>query len=275
VIRLGVRAPAGNSEPVLAALLELAPAGLEQVDGAGWVEFALYGEHGDLPPIGPGPVRLGGVEVEVRTQEVAGDWIERWRAFHRPALVAGRLYVRPPWEPRLDRAGVVDVPIDPGRAFGTGAHPTTRLCLELMLDLEPSGSFDDVGCGSGVLAIAAAKLGWAPVCAWDHDPAALEATRANARLGGVELDSVGFLDLETRAPPAAEVLAANLVRPLLLRMAAGRGWRPPPVLLLSGLLESEADEVAAAFEPLHERRRLVREGWSALLLERRAPRLGP
>ena len=107
--------------------------------------------------------------------------------------------------------------VDPGQAFGTGAHPTTRLSLELLLALEPRGSLADLGCGSGVLAIAAARLGFAPVTALDSEPAAVEATLENARANGVELDA-------RRAPrPArgaaaarADVVAANLVRPLLL-----------------------------------------------------------
>ena len=78
--------------------------------------------------------------------------------------------------------------IDPGQAFGTGAHATTRLCLELLLALEPAGPLVDLGCGSGVLAIAAAKLGWAPVLGVDHDPLAVEATRENARVNGVDVD---------------------------------------------------------------------------------------
>ena len=79
----------------------------------------------------------------------------------------------------------IDLVIDPGQAFGTGAHHTTRLCLELLLELEPAGAFADWGCGSGVLAIAAARLGWAPVLACDSDPAAVEATRENAAVNGV------------------------------------------------------------------------------------------
>ena len=118
--------------------------------------------------------------VDVSTQEIADDWAERWRSFHRPLVIGDRLTVRPPWEPPGDRA--LDVVIDPGQAFGTGSHATTRLCLELMLDLDASrGSFVDVGCGSGVLAIVAAKLGFAPVIALDYDRAATAATARERR----------------------------------------------------------------------------------------------
>jgi ribosomal protein L11 methyltransferase len=251
---------------VLAALLELAPAGLEEVDGDGWVEYAVYGTPGEVPSLPEGEAEVGGRRVVVRGEEVPDDWPERWMRFHVPVLVGGRLYVRPPWEQPAVRPGVAEIVIDPGQAFGTGAHPTTRLCLELLLELDPRGSFADLGCGSGVLAIAAAKLGFRPVAAVDSDAAAVEATRANARDNGVALDRVERWDLRRDAPPPATTVTANLMRPLLLQIAAR--LEPPEMLILSGLLDEEADEVAAAFAPLEERRRLSDKGWTALLLVR-------
>jgi ribosomal protein L11 methyltransferase len=262
VIRLAIRAPADAAEQVLAALLELAPRGVEQVDGEGFVEYAVYGAPGELPSLPEGEADVAGIPVVVSGREVADDWAERWRRFHEPVVIGERVHVRAPWqEPRTD---LVEVVIDPGRAFGTGAHPTTRLCLELLLGLEPA-PLADLGCGSGVLAIAAAKLGFAPVAAFDHDPLALDATQENARVNGVALDRVERLDLREQAPPAAAVVVANLMRPLLLRLAALMDERPP-ALVLSGLLDNEADEVARAFEPLAERERRSLGGWSALLL---------
>jgi ribosomal protein L11 methyltransferase len=265
VIRLAVRAPAEHAERVLAALIELAPGGFEQVDGDDFVEFALYGAPGELPVFPAAEAELGGVRVQVRGVEVADDWAERWREFHRPLLVGERLWVRPPWaEPR---PGVVDLVIDPAQAFGTGAHPTTRLSLELLLGLDPGGPLTDLGCGSGVLAIAAVKLGFGPVAAFDNDHAALEATRENAAANTVELDRVERLDLRDEPAPWAATTVANLVRPLLLQLARCDPGRPD-LLIASGLLEGEEDEVAAAFAPLRERRRLTEAGWGALLLSR-------
>jgi ribosomal protein L11 methyltransferase len=203
------------------------------------------------------------VLVSVRGEPVAEDWAERWKQFHEPVLVGGRLFVRPPWTPARD--DVLDLVIDPGQAFGTGAHPTTRLSLELMLDLEPRGSFADLGCGSGVLAIAAAQLGFAPVAAVDNELAALDATRANAAANGVALDRVERVNLREQEPPAAQTVAANLMRPLLLELARRMQSRPR-ALILSGLLDAEVDEVVAAFAPLAEHRRLSELGWSATLL---------
>jgi ribosomal protein L11 methyltransferase len=251
---------------VLAALLELAPGGVEQVDGDGFVEYALYGAPGELPSFPAGEASVGGVVVSVSGEPVADDWAERWKEFHEPVLVGDRLFVRPPWAD--PRPCTLDLAIDPGQAFGTGAHATTRLSLELLLSLEPAGSFADLGCGSGVLAIAAAKLGFAPVTAVDNEEAALEATLANAAANGVSLDRAERLDLRAEQPPAAETVAANLMRPLLLRLAGRMAEPPPGALILSGLLDGEADEVAAAFAPLEEKRRLSAQGWSALLLRR-------
>jgi ribosomal protein L11 methyltransferase len=235
------------------------------VDGDGFVEYAVYGAPGELPSYPDGEAIVGGVRVDVRGEPVADDWAERWRQFHQPVLVGRRLFVRPPWD--APRPGTLDLVVDPGQAFGTGSHPTTRLSLELLLELEPGGSFADLGCGSGVLAIAASKLGFAPVAAVDNELAALEATRGNAAANGVRLDTIERVDLRERRPPAARTVTANLVRPLLLRLAELMEPRPD-ALIVSGLLEAEADETAAAFAPLAERRRLSSAGWSALFLAR-------
>lgn len=270
MIRLAVRAPAEQAEEALAALLELAPSGLEQADGDGWVEYAVYAPAAELRALPDGEAELGGVAVRVRREQVPEDWAERWKRFHRPQLIGGLLYVRPPWEEPAVRPGLVEIVIDPGQAFGTGAYPTTRLCLELMLELESRSSFVDLGCGSGMLAIAAAKLGHGPVSAFDADRAAIEATDSNARANGVALDRLERFDLRDASPPRADVVAANLMRPLLLRVAELMAeWRPR-ALIASGLLDDEVDEVATAFTPLERRARRSEAGWSAVLLERPA-----
>ncbi len=240
------------------------------MEGDGVVELAVYGAPGELPELDRGEAVLGGVPVTVSAAEVRDDWAERWKRFHVPVVVGGRLRVRPPWEAATSEPGLIDLVIDPGRAFGTGSHSTTRLALELLLELAQNGargSLCDLGCGSGVLAIAAARLGFAPVSALDLDPLALQATAANAHDNGVALERIERFDLRGAPAPVAEVVTANLMRPLLLRVARQLDARPR-ALIASGLLEEEADEVAGAFAPLRERRRLSDGGWSALLLER-------
>ena len=143
----------------------LAPNGVEEERGPGYVEYAIYGGEGELPELGEIDAAVGEGRVEVSSTEIPDDWADRWRDFHKPLLVGERLWLRPSWEP--PREGAIDVVVDPGQAFGTGAHPTTRLCLELLLELEAAGEaggpLTDLGTGSGVLAIAAAKLGWGPI----------------------------------------------------------------------------------------------------------------
>src|SRR5882672_420867 len=185
MIRLAVRCAPEYAEAVMANLLELAPNGLEEERGPGWVEFAIYGPPGEVPELGELHAAAGGSLVDVTTTSVPDDWADKWTDFHRPIEVSGRIGVRPSWwEPK---EGLIDVVVDPGRAFGTGGHPTTRLSLELLQELEPARLLD-IGCGSGVLSIAGAKLGF-EVTAIDVDDVAIEATLANARVNGVEISA--------------------------------------------------------------------------------------
>lgn len=280
MVRLAVRVARPDAEPVLAELLELAPAGLEERDDGGdCVEYVIYGAPGELPTLPDVHAAAGDALVEVSTSEVPDDWSERWKAFHRPVEV-GPVHVRPPWEPAAGDG--VDVVIDPAQAFGTGAHWTTRLCLELLLDVAPAKdgrtkpesrapakpriAFADWGAGSGVLAVVAAKLGFSPVAAVDFDPLSVEACRQNARANGVAVD-VAQIDLRAEPGPWAPVVCANLLRPLLLEVAAHLE-RPPELLIVSGVLREEGDEVAAAFARagLVERDRRTGGEWAAIAL---------
>ena len=270
MLRLAVRVHRRQAELVLAELLELAPSGVEEVEvGPDVIEYAVYGAPGELPALPDLRAAAGGAYVDVSTREIADDWADRWRSFHRPLVIGDRLTVRPPWEP--PGATALDVVVDPGQAFGTGAHATTRLCLELMLDLDPdqdppARSFIDVGCGSGVLAIVAARLGFAPVIALDYDRAATTATRENAARNGVELDVRDF-DMREEQAPGADFGAANVLGGPLVAWAASQR-ELPPTLILSGLLATEADRVAEAYARRGhaERERRLSGEWAALLL---------
>ena len=272
MIRLAVRCAPAQAELVLAELTVLAPNGVEEERGDGFVEYAIYGGEGELPELGEVEAAAGESLVEVVATEVPDDWADRWRDFHRPILIGDRLCVRPSWEPSEARGDVLDIVVDPGRAFGTGAHPTTRLCLELLLELkgagEAGGPLTDLGSGSGVLAIAAAKLGWAPVRGSDHEAAAVEAARANAAANGVAVEFERH-DLRERLPDLAPTVVANLTAPVL-RAVAGRldPGRAPQTMVCSGLLPTELDEIAAAFEPagLAHCQRRPDGDWAALLL---------
>lgn len=285
MIRLAVRCTPEQAELVLAELTVLAPNGVEEERGPGFVEYAIYGGEGELPELGGLDAAIGGGRVEVSSTEIPDDWADRWRDFHKPLLVAGRLWLRPSWEP--PREGALDVVVDPGRAFGTGAHPTTRLCLGFLCELEAGGELVDLGTGSGVLAIAAAKLGWAPIRAYDHEPAALQAAAANAAANDVSVD-LERINLRERLPDLAPTVVANMTAPILLAVAGligeGGGTRRslpksategspslPRTLVCSGLLPHELDEVSSSFAKcdLREADRRQDGDWAALLLRRR------
>jgi ribosomal protein L11 methyltransferase len=222
-----------GGEAELALLLHLFPEGVEELDGA----FAVYAEE---PPIG-----FDMIEAE----DVREGWEDAWKDFHHGVAI-GRLWVGPPWEP--PPAGLVPVVIDPGRAFGTGAHPTTRLCLELLQEAEPT-SLVDVGSGSGVLSIAAAKLGFAPVGAFDLDEVAMETTAANAEANGA---GVNVLDELRPAALAVMNIALDVVEGLLPKLRVERA-------IVSGYLERD-DPRAAGWQRLDRR---VLDGWAADVLE--------
>jgi ribosomal protein L11 methyltransferase len=270
VIRLAIRVARADAEAVLAELLELVPGGLEEREDGDAIEFVVYGAPGEVPALPDLRAAAGDALVDVSTTEIPDDWSERWKAFHQPVDVSWRLRrlrVRPPWE--APDPGALDIVIDPGQAFGTGAHHTTRLCLELLLELEPAGALADWGCGTGVLAIAAARLGWDPVLACDWEAASVAATAENAAVNGVPGIAVTRTDLRREAGPWAPTVVANLVRPLLLEVA-GVMTRPPRTLIVSGLLREEGDEVATAFgrHGLRETARRTAGEWCALRLDR-------
>ncbi len=287
VIRLAVRVRSADAELVLAELLELAPSGVEESEMPGEiVEYAIYGAPGELPVLPDLQAAAGDALVEISTSEIGDDWSERWRDFHRPITIespaperVSALRVRAPWESPSDRRDLKEIVIDPGQAFGTGAHATTRLCLELLLALRSAGAETersgllDLGCGSGVLAIAAAALGYDPVLALDHDQLSVEASAQNATDNAVQIDVRRF-DLRHDSWPvldrqAIPVVLANLLRPLLLDLAATLE-HPPAHLIMSGLLSHEADEVSHAFARrlgMSERERREHGDWAAVWLQ--------
>lgn len=225
-------------------MLELFPQGFEEVDHEGDLELAAYASAGDeerfWQTFGPGAAA-----------DVEGDWEEAWKRFHRPIRV-GPLWVGPPWE--TPAAGAVAVVIDPGRAFGTGGHATTRLCLELLLE-RPRSDLADFGCGSGVLAIAAAKLGFTPVTALDVDPDAVAATGANASANRVEIH-VKQADVFVEALPPATLALANVTLEAVERLAPRLETKE---LIVSGYLAGERPALA---EWEHVERR-EEGGWAA------------
>ena len=234
LLRLGIRVRADRAEVALAQLLPILHGGVEERALDGVVEYALYSAEHELPAVEEVRALAGDALLEVRAEPVDDGWDVRWHE-HLRAVRARDLVVRPPW---IDGSRD-DLVIDPGTLFGAG---------------------------TGVLAIAAARLGWEPVTAVDLDPAALDVIRANAARNGVEVEAIAG-DVRVGAPWAPTVVA-NLPKPVLLDAARpDRGVVDlPERIIAAGMLAKDAGEVAAAFAPLRERRRLEDDGWAALVL---------
>jgi ribosomal protein L11 methyltransferase len=230
-------------------MIELFPEGFAESGGAEATELVAFTDEA-------GAERLRATFGDVHVEFVPDGWESAWMRFHRPVEL-GSLWIGPPWEEPTP--GLVPVVIDPGLAFGTGAHPTTQLCLELIQPLERS-SLLDVGSGSGVLAIAAFKLGYEPVVAIDNDEVAVAATRLNAEANGV-LVQAALLDAAGDALLDAEIAVANIDFRTVSELVLPESCH---MLVTSGYYESDRP-VVAGFVHVD---RLVKERWAADVFRR-------
>jgi ribosomal protein L11 methyltransferase len=244
-----VRVPVERAEEARALMLDLVPEGFEERERGGELELAAYTDaHG-----GSRIARAFGTAHE---DEVQPGWADGWRRFHRPVTV-GPFWIGPSWEGAPPDA--MAIVIDPGLAFGTGAHATTRLCLELLADVRPC-SLLDAGCGSGVLSVAAAKLGFDPVHALDDDAFAVETTLANAAANSVRVQA-RRADVTVDELPATEAVVANIALPAVETLASRVR---AATLITSGYLRADTPRI---YGWTHVVRR-VRDEWAADRYER-------
>jgi ribosomal protein L11 methyltransferase len=261
VKRVALTLRGDDVEDVLDVLMPLFPQGVYQRElEDGCAEVAFYG---DVPP------ELDALPVLAREEEEVPDGREeRRRRAGQVWEIAGRLRVRAPSDPPA-AAGVCEVVVEPTiGGFGSGAHPTTRMTLELLLGLEPGGGFADLGCGGGVVAIAAAKLGWDPVFGVDVEGRAVDATRHNAASNGVEIQAVQA-DLREVPPPPAGTLAGNM--PLYVHERVAPTLDPMTRhVIASGIVNDSAPAIVALYGAagLSERARRSEKGWVAIWLAR-------
>ncbi len=226
----------------------------------------------DIAPLVADLERTGASKVEL-DEIVEQDWSETWKQFFKPMKVGNRLWIKPSWEelPKSDDRLIIE--IDPGQAFGTGDHPTTRLCLQMLEEVDPTGkSVADVGCGSGILSIAALLLGAKRVVAIDLDPASVESTQENFErndLKGEVVQGDGFEPLKGRT---FEIVLSNIISATLIRVAsdahavvAPGGW-----WVLSGVIAQNWPDVQRAAESLgFQLERHEQEGeWIAAIFRR-------
>jgi ribosomal protein L11 methyltransferase len=260
---LDIMLEASAREAVAYALSEAGALGTEEAveaDAGGLVRVSAY--FGELPD--RERVRAALLDAlriyelpsssvrEMRAREVAAhDWLGEWKKSWQPVRVGSRFVVAPPWSEIENEAERIVIRIEPGMAFGTGTHETTRLCLEAIENYFDGASFLDVGTGTGILAIAAAKLNpSARVEACDTDADAIEIARENARLNGVgERISfrTGTINDETAS---ADFVCANLTADVILPLLPALTSATCGRLVLSGILDTQADAVRSALRAL-------------------------
>jgi len=282
-VEIAVEVSAEAAEAASAVLHDLRHGGLvEERPAPARRRFRCYVPASTLLPVtlralrarlrGLGAFGLEPGRVRVTHRAVAARrWATAWRRHVRPVRV-GRLFVRPSWVAARVPAGCVAIEIDPGMAFGTGLHPSTRLCLRALLRAASPGrrTVFDVGTGSGILAIASARLGAARVWAVDNDPVAVAAARGNARhnaaAGRVRVVRGEGLD---RAPGRAGVILANIVADVIIPLlpTVRRRLVPGGVCVGSGIVRERLGEVlrAARRAGLQHRRTLAEGEWRAVV----------
>jgi len=272
-LRLALRVRRADADRVEAAVQAHLPWALNREESGDGVELVFLVALAEEPDSDGLRELAGGGILEITRTEVGAEEA-------RPEIDAGPFHVRPPWLAPTDREdersrdeasgrGRFDLEIASGFAFGTGMHPTTQLCLELLPELAPGGALCDWGAGTGVLAIAAAKLGFGPVTAVEVDPSSLATIRSNARANGVEV-TTKWLNLSATEAPWAPTVTANLQGLVVGESAAELIERPPEQMLVSGVMAHEAEALAEAYAPhgLRVRERRDRLGWAALVLSR-------
>ena len=248
--RWSVVIPAARVEEAYAHLLDVFPEGIAEMVVGDGVELSSYLPAGE--PTGPVPDWLA-----LTAAPVPAGWRDAWRAFHRPVEIAGT-WIRPPW---LDEPADALL-LEPGYAFGTGSHPTTRGAGALLRD-EPPGALLDLGCGSGLLSILAATWGHGPIAAWDRDPHAVEATRANLERNGLgDRVDVRLADVLVEPLPPADLALANIERRVNEALLRRDGL--PARVVVSGVRADDAFDLAG----WRVERELVDDGWRTLLLVR-------
>jgi ribosomal protein L11 methyltransferase len=269
-----------DAELVSAELFELGAQGLEERDattlnaaarGAG--SITLVASFADDESANAARSVLA-ERYPARIEHVVGDaWRDGWRAYFKPLRVGARLVVKPSWEPYDVQAGDVVLTLDPGQAFGTGTHESTRLLLaEVEKRVTPGVCVLDVGAGSGILGIACLLLGAREVVALDVDPLAVDACHENAERNAVRDKLAASTRLVADELGSYPLVLANIEARVLVPEARAIAARLAPggLLLLSGLLHDHADPVRAAYPELRELARPTLGEWSALVLEKPA-----
>ncbi len=251
-----------NADKTIAAVSVFLPADRPFTDAVAFLNERMSAESID------GKIEMIGVNEE--------DWANSWKAYYKPLHIGKKMVIVPAWERYVEQPGEIIVRMDPGMAFGTGSHETTRLVIELLEEVvTPGMRVADVGCGSGILAICAAKLGAAECKAYDIDPVAVRVARENIKDSGLENVTCDVSDLLKGVDLAGgpyDLICANIVADIIIRMApdVSRYMKDDAILLASGIITERAEEVIAELEnnKLKIVRRLDDNGWCALVVQK-------
>ena len=250
-----------NADKTVAAVSVFLPADRPYSDVVAFLNERMSSESID------GKIELIGVNEE--------DWANSWKAYYKPLHIGKKMVIVPAWEHYDEQPGEIIVRMDPGMAFGTGSHETTRLVIELLEQVvTPGMRVADVGCGSGILAICAAKLGAGECKAYDIDPVAVRVARENIKDSGMQNVTCDVSDLLKGVDLAGgkyDLICANIVADIIIRMApdVGAYMKDDAILLASGIITERAEEVIGELEAnkLKIVRRLDDNGWCALALK--------
>ena len=251
-----------NADKTVASVSVFLPADRPFTDAVAFVRERMAESGFD------GKVEIIGVSEE--------DWANSWKAYYKPIHIGKKIVIVPAWEKYEEKPGEIIVRMDPGMAFGTGTHETTRLVIELLEAYTKKGArVLDVGCGSGILAICAAKLGAAACKAYDIDPVAVRVARENIKDSGEQNVSCDVSDLLKQVDLSGgkyDLICANIVADIIIRMAPDVGdyMKDDAVLLASGIITERAEEVveALAANGLRVTERLDDNGWCALVVQK-------
>ncbi len=251
-----------NADKTIAAVSVFLPAERPFTDAVAFINERMSAEQID------GKIELIGVNEE--------DWANSWKAYYKPLHIGKKMVIVPAWERYEEQPGEIIVRMDPGMAFGTGSHETTRLVIELLEEVvTPGMRVADVGCGSGILAICAAKLGAGECKAYDIDPVAVRVARENIKDSGMENVTCDVSDLLKGVDLSGgkyDLICANIVADIIIRMApdVGAYMKDDAILLASGIITERAEEVIEQLEAnkLKIVRRLDDNGWCALVVQK-------
>lgn len=240
--------PPEDWSPWIEVFSECGLEGTVQVDSPPSLSsYVAPGAEGSIVPLREALERRG---ARVETEDVVEtDWAEAWKQFFKPVQIGEKFLIRPTWEPAIPLEGRHEIVLDPGQAFGTGDHPTTRMCLAA-LEQSPIEGVDvaDIGCGSGILSIGAALLGAQRVCAVDVDPLSIESTRTNADRNGVKIEAYEGAGFEPLGEQMFQVVVSNIISAAIIAIApeAAKRVEQGGVWIVSGIIRDNWPDVEKA-----------------------------